>query len=146
MHSYEKWLESLTHKFNNNMENTYILTSQKITGKATVIYKNTVLKAFKFDFHHRLNDVQYKAFINILLTAYNEGYVTDFEKIGMGVEKEVIEVPKNNDRIAAFCDAYKNHLGVKYQVEGFEAKKLKQSPQVKITPEYMAAYFTTEAW
>ena len=123
-----------------------ILSSRKLQGSLTLIYENGVLKSFTNSFKKPLNAIQELKIKQVLQFNLAKVDMEAFAAIGLSLTAE--DAQNGEQRVALFCDAYKQKYANNYLVSKKDGALLKQlSLQDKCDFEKMvAAYFECTEW
>lgn len=100
-----------------------ILSSKKLQGSLTLIYENGVLKSFTNSFKKPLNDVQEEEIKRVLRFNFTKIDLGAFPAIGLEL---ATEEANGGQRVALFCEAYKQKYGSCYTVSPKEGAMLKK--------------------
>lgn len=100
-----------------------ILNSKKLQGSLTLVYENGVLKSFTNAFKRPLNDIQEAKIKRILQFDFAKIDMEAFAAIGLEL---VTEEANGGQRVALFCQAYKQKYGSCYMVSAKEGAMLKK--------------------
>lgn len=113
---------------------TYELTSKKIKGDFTITFKDGYLNGVKIEFKDCLNPEQHELLFGRIPFAEN-----DLQKLS-DLGFTITHLTGTHDKITMFCRLYLEHVGVKYNVSGADAGKMKQ---IKVTQAILLHYFTS---
>ncbi len=123
-----------------------ILSSKKLQGSLTLTYENGVLKSFTNGFKKPLNTIQEAEIKRVLQFDFSKINMNDFAAIGLDLAP--IDSQNGGQRVALFCQVYKQKYGNSYLVSGKEGSLLKQLP-LKNEDEFeklVATYFECNEW
>ena len=123
-----------------------VLSSKKLQGSLTLVYKNGVLKSFTNGFKKPLNTIQEAEIKRVLQFDFSKIDIHDF--VAIGLDLVPIDSLNGGQRVALFCQAYKQKYDNSYLASGKEGSLLKQLP-LKNEDEFekiVAAYFECNEW
>lgn len=100
-----------------------ILSSKKLQGSLTLVYENGVLKSFINAFKQPLNTVQEAEIKRLLQFNFSKIDLDAFAAIGLELAPEETN---GGQRVALFCQAYKQKYGSAYTISAKEGAMLKK--------------------
>ncbi|TXI13488.1 MAG: hypothetical protein E6Q66_09870 [Pedobacter sp.] len=127
-----------------------ILSSKKLQGSLTLVYENGVLKSFVNEFKKPLNAIQEAGIKRVLQFNFDQFNALDYAAIGLDLvsTESTGESSNGGQRVALFCQEYKQKYGNNYLVSKKDGALLKQLslPNKDDFEKIVVAYFDCAEW